>query len=396
MNTIARNGASPPRPDRSACSESDDDVGVGVVLHPREELAKLGPFLPKPLYTLFQAFLTWMTGKAYSGQQPLFAANRYWHLFCALISLFGGVLGSAIVLNGSPLFLPLLLCSWVFTVGGARMLQTTINHQCVHKQVFGKMHDRWLSEILSTLLMTSDYETYSGDHLTPHHGLKTFANFEDDPDAKSLRENGLRSGMPKEWYWKWLWQTMFSPKFHGQFLASRLAGNFSSKKMYRQWMSVLFYLATIVGVSLTHTWWLFLVAWFFPLTFLYQVSACLQVASEHLWGHEKDNKHIPNELKSHGRYCGECPPFGQSMFAWSKFWLRMLFSHLPVRIAILPGELPEHCWHHYHTDTRNWENGVYEVQKLEETQDITFVEVWGLDKALDRVFSHLEKFPPRS
>jgi len=104
--------------------------------------------------------------------------------------------------------------------------------------------------------------------------------------------------------------------------------------------------------------------------------------------------------KSHGRFNADSPPdfpFRQQPLAWL-FWLvRMLGYHLPVRIAILPGELPEHDYHHRHPHSKDWANGIYARQ-----QDLeagcpgwceSYTEVWGLFEATDRVFETLSKAP---
>ncbi|NEU79884.1 hypothetical protein [Nostoc sp. UIC 10630] len=163
----------------------------------REELAKLGKSLPKPLYVFLQFFLTWMTGKPYRGQQPLFEPTRLYQLLTALGSLFGGAIASALIWNSSPLCYPLLLVSWAFTVGGARKIQTCINHRCVHKQFFEDGQDRWLAEILSTILLTQDREGYWYDHVKLHHHVDKFATFSHDPDAQFLWQLGFRPGLTK-------------------------------------------------------------------------------------------------------------------------------------------------------------------------------------------------------
>ncbi|MEO0845732.1 MAG: fatty acid desaturase [Cyanobacteria bacterium J06648_1] len=161
----------------------------------REELAKLGKDLPLPFYILLQAFLTWMTGKPYCGQQPLFVPTRFYQLMTTLLSLFGGAMGSIAIWNSSPLFYPLLLVSWSFTVGGARKIQTCINHRCIHRQFFGDQRDRWLADGLSTILLTQDFEGYYYDHIKLHHHYDYFATFDNDPDADFLWHIGFRPGL---------------------------------------------------------------------------------------------------------------------------------------------------------------------------------------------------------
>lgn len=161
----------------------------------RESLRLLTDAWPKFLDTLAQEFLTWMTSKPHRGQEPLFKATRASQFVTALASLLGGVAASAIICNASPIFLPLLLLSWSFTVGGARKIQTCICHRCVHKEFFGDGRDRWLAEILSTLLLIQDFEGYRKDHVKLHHHVDYFATFEHDPDAQFLWQLGFRPSL---------------------------------------------------------------------------------------------------------------------------------------------------------------------------------------------------------
>lgn len=84
---------------------------------------------------LFQSTITWVTGRAYSGQRQRWTRSPLSHLITALLWLFGGVAVSASIVgwNLHPVFWFILAPSWMFTVGGARKLLTTICHACVHK-----------------------------------------------------------------------------------------------------------------------------------------------------------------------------------------------------------------------------------------------------------------------
>jgi hypothetical protein len=161
----------------------------------RESLRLLTQSCPKFIDILAQLFLTWMSGKPYKGQKPLFKATRGFHLFTALASLFGGAVVSAFIWNSSPILLPLLPVSWAFTVGGARTIQTSLCHRFVHHQFFGDARDRWLAEILSTLLLIQDFEGYRKDHVKLHHHVDYFTSFEHDPDAQFLWQLGFRPGL---------------------------------------------------------------------------------------------------------------------------------------------------------------------------------------------------------
>lgn len=101
--------------------------------------------------------------------------------------------------------------------------------------------------------------------------------------------------------------------------------------------------------------------------------------------------------KSFGRFLGEAPPRNQSLLAWVVWGLRMVAYHLPVRIVILPGELPEHDWHHRNPHNPDWSNGIYAREWDREAPCLglpeTYTEIWGLFNAIDHVFECLSKTP---
>jgi hypothetical protein len=193
-----------------------------------------------------------------------------------------------------------------------------------------------------------------------------------------------------KFYWRKFRQTLVSPQFHWFFLESRLKANFVDAPLYRRLMSIVFSSIAIAIVTLTHSWTTFLVAWVFPLTFLYHISALCQICSEHLWGATGSI-----ESKSHGRFCGEVPPVGGSFKAWIGWTLRMLFYHLPVRIAVLsdPEICPHDHHHQYPKDDQDWANTIYNRQQEVDT-GAEYREYWGLHNAIKAVFQNLAQQSP--
>jgi hypothetical protein len=173
-----------PRSNKGEIAEGEVDV--------RESLRRLTASWSNPLDTLAQEFLTWMTGKPHLEQKPLVKPTRLSHLGTALASLLGGAAVSATIWNHLPQLWFLLPISWSFTVGGARKIQTMLLHRCVHRDFFGDKRDRWLAEILSTILLIQDYSSYFRDHCKLHHHVKKFSTFEHDPDAQFLWKLGFR------------------------------------------------------------------------------------------------------------------------------------------------------------------------------------------------------------
>jgi hypothetical protein len=162
---------------------------------PRERIAEIGKNLPLPIYAIIQAFFTWLVGKPYLGQVPLFRSTNEWELFKATAALCGGVFSGCWILNSLPIwFYPLLLAPWLITVGAARKFLVSICHRCIHKQFWGDDRDRILAEIVSTVLLLSGFDSYYHEHIRLHHHFKVFAT-KDDPDAKLLLSIGFLPGL---------------------------------------------------------------------------------------------------------------------------------------------------------------------------------------------------------
>lgn len=188
-------------------------------------------------------------------------------------------------------------------------------------------------------------------------------------------------------YWRLFFRVIVSPNFHRLFFKARLQANFVTSPLYRRLVAVGFTVAVGVGVAVTHSFPTFIVVWVFPLTFLYHIAALLQFLSEHDWAATGTNN-----SKSHGRFCGEAPPFGQSPLAWLLWGLRMVY-HLFIRIAVLSGEMAEHDWHHKSPKTqKDWANGVYARQREVEA-GAEYTEFWGLENAIDHVFQSFAQAP---
>lgn len=193
-------------------------------------------------------------------------------------------------------------------------------------------------------------------------------------------------------YWDRMREVVCSPKFHLFFLNARFKANFIDAPFYRRLMSIAFAIIIISIVTITHTWLTFLVAWVFPLTILYHISALCQIASEHLWGSTGSK-----ESKSHGRFCGEQPPQSNDFSEWSIWWCKMLFYHLPVRLAIFsdPSIGPHDNHHEESKDDRDGANAIYNRQRQVQAGK-EYCEYWGLHNAMEAVFLNLAEQAPLS
>jgi fatty acid desaturase len=163
---------------------------------PRKQIAEIGKKnLPLPFYTIIQAGFTWLVGKPYRGQVPLFRSTNEWELFKATAALCGGVFSGCWIFNSLPIwFYPLLFAPCLITAGAARKFLVSICHRCIHKQFWGDYRDRILAEIVSTVLLLSGFDSYYHEHIRLHHHFKVFAT-KDDPDAKLLLSIGFLPGL---------------------------------------------------------------------------------------------------------------------------------------------------------------------------------------------------------
>ncbi|TAK14723.1 MAG: hypothetical protein EPO32_00940 [Anaerolineae bacterium] len=366
----------------------------------RESLLALPSFV--------QPLLTWVTGKPPYGARSKHTPSNWFHLVSALAALFGGAFASWVVVSmqiTAILAVPILLLAWMVTVSGARKLLIMISHQCVHGKFSGnKVLDRIVMELVSTTILVQDFQAYQADHVSIHHS-KQLATLE-DPDVKFLVTLGFLPGLQKAALWRRLWWTVVSPRFHRIFLQARLKANFISAPSYRRFMSLVWWTAQLSLVSWLGLWSEYAIAWVFPLTILYHISALLQFTCEHRWLQIRDPKQSGRWVLARltaGRFMGEPAPDqgwhgAKKVVAWLTWFGRMLFLHLPARVFVLMGDLPQHDHHHRHPESLTWVNAAYARQEDLEAGSPgwpePYSEVWGLGNAIDHVFEVLSSLPP--
>jgi hypothetical protein len=374
---------------------NNEDHQDGVEPDVRETMAKLP----------FQFFWTWLTGKPNKGELPIFQPSPFLVLFSGVLCITLTPYAVYWLLSlHQPLALFLLPACWMMFVSGARLLQVTIVHHAVHKNFVGvEWVDRLVGQVITSFLLIQEYDGYQKDHVSVHHS-KQLATL-NDPDLKFLIILGFRPGMKKEALWRHLFKTLFSPHFHLLFMQARLRSNFSAAPLPRRiisWLVIVIYITVIIyGLLASPTFFMAIVlGWLFPLTIPYQISSLLQFSSEHRWL-RKDNPETPAKLilarLTVGRFMGESAPRYRDDFQkWAWWWIRVLLIHIPARIFVLVGDLPQHDWHHRHP-LEPWTLAAFSRQ-----QDIdngcpkwpeSYNDVWGLDKAIDHVFDLWSKLP---
>lgn len=342
-----------------------------------------------------QNLLTWITGKPYQGQKALFQSTWLTQTFSALFCLYGSALLGAFICHQSVAFWTFLLPCWLYLAGAARKIQVTLVHQCAHFNYSGNAKfDRVAAQILSTLVFVDHFDSYYREHILIHHTKQLSSAM--DPDCKFLLELGIKPGMTVKALWRQLFKIMFSPSFHYKFFRARFRANFITPPLYRRIMA-LSYHSIILGFALvTGSIAALFFAWIFPLTFVYHIAAFLNFTSLHFWLKQKDSRKNAKEIMCEltaGRFLGEVVPQDGSIIAWVRWFLRMSFVHLPLRIAVLSGDLPVHDYHHRYPRCSNWANFIYmrnqDIENNYGSWAIPYTENWGLFNAIEAVFENL-------
>lgn len=215
---------------------------------------------------------------------------------------------------------------------------------------------------------------------------------------------GLRLGAPKTALWQQLRRALVSPLFHGRFLARRLRDQVAGAPLGYALGAGGFLAGLLAGVTVTQTWWPFLLVWGIPMTVGYQIATALRLSVEHLWP-------SPAQADQHDRaavasltqavFLGERVPDAtlprmRKAWAWMR-WVARMLVYLLVRYLLLPGDTVVHDYHHRHASSKAWPYALFARQ-----QDIEaghpgwppYAEVWGFGRAIDAVLESLSQAHP--
>jgi hypothetical protein len=365
----------------------------------RERMATLGSHLPRRLRVPLQLVLTWITGKPHSGQEPVVRLRPLHHLSLTVLTLCLGIgLSLFSVRRGGP-FLLLLAVSLVLTVSGERKLFLSIVHATLHGTLVRSERVNWLIAQASTLLLFAPpFDVLYDGHVSKHHG-KSFCSLE-DPDAQALYAFGIQPGMTRRQLWTHFLATLVSPSFHWQFTWLRIRTNLRPSSPVRLVLVVGILAAVATIVQLEHAWLSFLVAWVLPTFPLFHMSALINFTGEHRWFSEPGpdaDRHTWYMERTHGRFVGSRPPTGslpvlERWLAWPAWWLSLCLWHLPLRLMVIPADMPAHDHHHMNVKG-DWSNAIYDRQRALEA-GAPYTETWGLFKAIDLFFVELSRVPP--
>ena len=380
----------------SACADSDHRHSVRL------------SYLRFPAWT--QPFWTLLTGKPLPHEQPLFsiapAASMLLGLFAAvaLCLLELRMLGAHAAATRLAGFVAAPIVA-LYLTGYLRKAQVVYGHHAIHGALFksrGKIN-AYAAQCLTIFALAQNETEYEREHLD-HHRRSIFTTLL-DADAALLYEFGIRPGNPIDALKLTLLKTLCSPRFHLWFLKARLLSNLRRPLAGRcfalAWMMLL-----ILGAPPRFGFVPTLIAIWLPYTILYQMSALLQFATEHVWlsdGPACVQTRTYAE-RSHGRFCGERLPGGKGMRAsireWLTWWARTLCLHLPVRLSVLVGDLPAHDWHHLASSIGHssiaWPLALYERQRAIDSGQAAGMddrEIWGLFAMVEHVLQSMAHAP---
>jgi fatty acid desaturase len=362
---------------------------------PAGELDVRATYLRFPAWT--QHFWTWQTGKALPGQRPLLRLGWAPYLAVSLVLFLGGLALSVAAVSAMVPFWPVVLfAGWVLTVQGERTMVLVIAHQALHRRFSGDdRKDAFWGDLVTVLSVFQTFREFKAEHFDSHHRKECFAT-RDDPPVQVLLGLGFRPGMTRTALWRRAWLVFLSPVFYWRGFVGRVTSNLRYGTWRRAgflawagfWLSLPFWLPNGLAVLL--------LAFVLPVIVFAQLSALLDKLGEHEWLRERSatGRFYTTELTS-ARFCGAPVPTGRGAAAWVRWTAATLCVHLPARLLVIVGDLPNHDFHHRYPSTPDWATAAYARQADIDTgpDGPPYREVWGMGTAIDRVFRSLERTP---
>jgi hypothetical protein len=358
--------------------------------------------MKRDLPNCLQPLLTKLINKPYIGELPR-KGSAIKDVLKTIGALGCGVATSIFAIYQSGWCLGLLLVSWCLTVYGSRKLRLTIMHACSHKFVFLNKR-KWnyrLGELISILTLTLNFTAYQRGHNGSHHSSKLMIPG-DETYEYLINTVGFRLGMTVDEAWKHLWITLLSPKFYLSRFTSRLTATFLSDSSSHNLLSLTFWLSVLGEIALTNSWLVFLLAWVIPISIFFDASTLLRNCVEHRFSESssiESSSTVSREMTA-AIFCGEATPqfdFSASclerLLSWTRWWLRLLFYHLPSRVLVLTGDSPCHDYHHHNVSVREWFDCIFARQKAVDAGE-EYYESWGLLEAINETFKSLSLQTP--
>lgn len=352
-----------------------------------------------------QPIWTGISGKALDHEPPWFhwtPMGRTWTtiaLFCASVG------GSALLVNAGGWWHLLLPLTWLMTVSRVRVMQTGLVHHASHGTLSArKAWNNLIAEGISLLAWIQPLEIYARDH-TAHHARTATPS---DPDLSFIKLVmellGYKPGMKEAELWRRYWLTLVSPRYHWTYTTARLRANFVEPRPTRRLASWVWAISLLTIAALADAWLPLMLAYLMPVFVLTQMSAWTGLLGLHFWVRisvpEQSAKEEIATVTS-ARFLGEVAPDSSlrgagKVWAWTCWTFRMLTVHLFMRLAVVPGDLPSHDWHHWHPKTPDWANAPFarrDALLADAGRLPPYTEVWGVEAAIAETFRRLSELP---
>ncbi|CAM3378708.1 fatty acid desaturase [Cupriavidus taiwanensis] len=367
--------------------------------HVRESMRDAGSFLPGPLYRTVQRFLTWLTGKALPGQQPAILLGPWSHVALNTLALTTGVALSCLAYARGGAWWLALLPGWLLTVHAARKFFLVICHGGIHEAFSRRASvNRMFVDVVSLLLLTLPYEQFRQDHAIDHHAR--YFSGKGDPDADVLYGIGLRPGRQLETLWLAVGWALVNPRFHLRYTLARGRANFVGALPLRRMAAILAYAAAGCALTWFNLWPVFLVVWAIPLTVGFQNAALLTFAGEHKWFRVQgadERRAAWLQQQTSARFMGcpypcRCGSAVRHVLQRAGWWLRMLCWFLPLRLLVVPGDMPVHDYHHSNP-RGDWTNTLYVRPEWIAQNRPLHSETWGFCAAVNNALRPMSEIP---
>jgi fatty acid desaturase len=354
---------------------------------------------PAPIARLCEAFITWLCACPHRGERQLVRRSKTAYA----VEAFGGfglavVLGHFLLVFGLWWLLPI---AWLILAGRTWAL-FNIFHHATHDTLFkSKRVNRTLAFCSSIMSFSSSLESYRKEHIQSHH-TRAMCTYQDEEAV--FMPLGFPPGKPKSYYYRRLAWLLATPWTYVLYTRYRL-WDWQKDEPWRRKIAVWsFAVILVVGAWQLHLMTTFLLAYFVPLFVVFNVTGLLGTFSEHHWGTLLDEPaRLRLVLLQQSRFLlDEAPerslPRSRRTLAWGRWWARLLCYHLPVRVAVLPGDSIHHDHHHRHPRTEQWTISTFErFDHLENGcpgfADYPHSHAWSLGEAIDRVFTRMSAAP---
>jgi fatty acid desaturase len=391
-------------PEPSSAGDSQRAVFVeqprNVDTQVRESVSRAvqGTF-PRPVATLLEAVITWLSGCPHHGQKPVVRRGKAVYTMEA----FGGfaatvALGCWAVSAQWWYVLPVL---WLVLAGRTWSL-FNIFHHATHDTLFkSRRVNRVLAFCSSLVSFSSSLDSYREEHIRSHH-TRAMCTYQ-DREAVFL-PLGFAPGMPKAYYYRRLAYLILTPWTYVLYTRYRLWDWQRGEPWHRKAAVWVFAASLVAGAYRFDVMPQLLLAYVVPLFVVFNVTGLVGTFSEHHWGTLLDQPaRLRLVLLQQSRFLlDEAPrpdlPAGRRIAAWARWWLRLVGYHLPVRVAVLPGDSIHHDHHHRHPRTEQWTMSTFErFEHLENGcpgfTTYPHTHAWSLGEAMDRVFTRMSAAP---